>query len=178
MDGRPSVTRQEAARYVCWALFGLAIAHALYYHGQLPDTVASHFGANGEADGWSSKTTFTALYIVTVVAMALCFVGPIWLIPRIPDSMINMPRKDYWLAPERRQATFEVINECLLWFASATMLFLLDMFHQTIQANLGGTSTLSHVWWSLGIFLVFTTAWCVLFYRHFLRVPKDSAITQ
>jgi len=172
------MTRQEAAKYVCWAMFGLAVAHAFHYHGQLPETVASHFNAAGKADGWSSRTTFTALYLFTVAIMALCFLLPMGLLPKIPDSMINMPRKDYWLAPERRDATFEVVREYMHWIGTATMLFLIYMFHETIQANLSGTNKLGHFWWSLGAYTAIITVWCVLFYRHFLRVPPDDLTAQ
>lgn len=168
------MTRQEAAKCVCWTAFGLAVAHALYYHGQLPETVASHFNAAGEANGWSSRTTFTALYLATTGIMALCFLGPIWLMPKIPDSMINMPHKDYWLAPERRDETFQILNEYLLWLASATMLFLIDAFHQTIQVNLGESKTLGHFWWGLGAYVGLTTVWCALFYRQFMRTPEGG----
>ena len=57
----------------------LPMAIGLILWDKLPDTIATHFGLNGEADGWSSKATavfvipgfITALHLVCAFATSL-----------------------------------------------------------------------------------------------------------
>lgn len=57
----------------------LPMAVGLILWDKLPDTIATHFGLNGEADGWSSKATavffiplfITALHLVCAFATSL-----------------------------------------------------------------------------------------------------------
>ena len=148
------------------------LAHALYYYPQLPDQVAHHFGASGQPDAWGSKMNFLIIYLVTVAIMAATFLGAGLVIPRIPDSQISLPRKDYWLAPERRQQTLDYVLQQLLWLGSLTMLLLLDMFHQSFRVHLGKATSLDHFWVTMGVYLVLTGMWCIAFYRKFNR--KES----
>lgn len=144
----------------------ICISHALLYFPALPETVASQFGADGKPNTWMGKTEFVGLYIGVVVAVTLLFAGLAYAMPRLPDSMINLPNKAYWLAPNRRAAAFEYFTSLFMWFGSATLVFLFDIFHQVFQVHIGAAQTLTHVWWSTGLFLIFTLLWGLwLFYR-------------
>jgi len=104
----------------------LCVAQAVYYYPLLPDTVASHFNGAGQPDAWSSKATFVKIYLVATGLVAILFLAINFVMSKIPVSMINLPNKDYWLSEERRQDTFAFLSHYFLWFASATLLLLLD----------------------------------------------------
>ena len=71
-----------------WLLFLMLMAvaaHMAYYYPQLPDSVASHFGAGGRPDDWSSKGTYAAVIIAISAALALSFLGIGLLLRRLPN---------------------------------------------------------------------------------------------
>ncbi len=166
------MTMQRSALVVFLVLCALCVAHALYFYPQLPDTVASHFGARGEPDNWSGKGTFLGLHLVVMVVTAVTFLGIAWGVPHMPDDMVNLPNKAYWLAPERRQETFGFLSGAFLWFGSATLLLLLDTAHQSFRVHLGRAPALQHAWLSLGLYVGFTALWCVGLAVRFLRTKN------
>jgi len=153
---------------IVFALLCVAcVAHALYYYPRLPEQVAHHFGASGQPDALGSKTRFLVVYIVTVVVTAVTFLGSGLALPKIPNSLINLPNKEYWLAPERRQQTLDYMLPRFLWFGSITMLLLLYIFHQSFQVHLGKANKLEHFWIVMGAYLTISTVWCVAIYKKF-----------
>jgi uncharacterized membrane protein len=165
-------------RFALFALIALLVVIVLqvaYYAPKLPDTVASHFGPSGQADGWSSKTTFLALYGGVVVIT----IGPIlllpWLLRYIPDDLINMPHKEYWLAPERREETLRTVGVYLLWIGVGTLMLISHLMGETFATNLEPEPHLRDTfWWALGLYLAFVAVWCVVFVRHFRRPGESS----
>ncbi len=158
------------ARFLLVALLLVIALQVAYYAPRLPDTVASHFGAGGQPDGWSSKTELFVVYgVVAVVTVAPFLLLPL-LLRRIPDNLINLPRKDYWLAPERREETFRVITVYLLWLGNGTLMFLAHVMGVAMAANLEPEPRLGDTfWWSFGLYMAFVVLWLVAFIRHFYR---------
>jgi len=156
--------------FVLIALLGVVAFQIAHYAPLLPDTVASHFGPGGVPDGWSSKSSFLTLYVIILVITVGPFLGLPFLLRRLPNDLINLPKKDYWLAPERRDETLRTISTNLLWLGNATLMFLSHVMGVTLAANLtpephlGGT-----VLWALGIYLAFVLVWTVTFVRRFYR---------
>lgn len=120
--------------FVVLAVF--ATFQMVYFYPVLPDTVASHFGAGGRPDGWSSKTAFFTIFAAALAMTVVLFLALPLAILRLPASWINLPKKDYWLAPERARATREWLSRRLLWFGSATLAFLVFTLQATVRANL------------------------------------------
>jgi uncharacterized membrane protein len=148
----------------------LAVLQAAFYYPQLPDTVASHFGADGEANGWSPKQTF---FVVYFFALALV-VGIFLLLPvlyrRLPASMINLPNKDYWLAPGRKEKTLLFLRDQMNRFGVATLSLLIATIQLAIRANLRPEKRLSSTMWVLlGVYALYTGRWALTFYRKFQR---------
>jgi uncharacterized membrane protein len=152
-------------------LLMLCIAHAVYYYPLLPDRVASHFGASGQPDAWSGKASFVKLYLIMVAFIAVLFPGIGLILRKIPAYLINLPNKDYWLAPERSEETIAVLSRQLLWFGSATLLLLLDIIHQSFRVHLGKAQALEHPWISIVAYVVFTAFWSIALIVKFSRKP-------
>lgn len=144
---------------VLLSLSALCTAHALYYYPQLPDIVATHFGATGRPDAWAPKEAFLNVYLFTLAFCTVIFLGISFTASRLPVSMINLPNKSYWLAPERKQETLDFLFHYFLWFASATILLLCDVMHQAFQVHLGRSEVLPHPVVSLACYLGFTALW-------------------
>ena len=56
----------------------------------------------------------------------------------VPVSFINLPHRDYWLAPERRRATSAVMLRFGLWLACLMVLFFTALYGLVVQANSPG----------------------------------------
>lgn len=128
------------ARLVLCLLLGLillaAAADLAWFYPQLPAQIATHFNGRGAPDGWSSKTSFLLLQGVMLVLLPALFVGLALLLPRLPASMINLPHRDYWLAPARRAETLHTVSLFLLVIGCIIVLFLGGLMHFVMAANL------------------------------------------
>ena len=152
-------------------LFAAAVAQAVYYYSKLPNPMASHFGANGAANGWSSPGQFFAIILLVEAACAISFLCTP-LFSRLPVSMINMPNKDYWLAPERREQTMRRFGDSMLDFGIATQLMLLYGVQLAIQANLTDPPRLSdNIAWALAVYGLGTAVWTIHWMLSY-RLPK------
>ncbi len=98
------------ARAILYLLIGVFLAQIVYYYPNLPETVASHFNGLGKPDGWMTKQNFVIFESVLLLIIIFEFTLLPFVIEKMPNSLINLPNKDYWLATERREATLGVIR--------------------------------------------------------------------
>lgn len=159
--------------YVIVFLIGVALAQSVYYFPVMPDPMASHFGFNGEANGWMSKNGFFIFEAFLYLIMILSFI----VMPRTFEKYnvkagINVPNKDYWLAPERRDYFYSYFRESFGWFGVATLVLLVGTMQLTFAANLQANPVLDErKFWILFIgYLLFTTIWTIGFYRKFSKI--------
>jgi hypothetical protein len=101
--------------------------------------------------------------------VVLLFLGAASSFPKYPDSRLNLPNKDYWLAPQRREETFASITGHLLWFGTATFLLLIDIFRQVFRFNLGQAAALDHPVQSLAAYVAFAIGWLIVFWSRFAK---------
>jgi len=155
-------------------VFALCIVQILIEGPRLPDSVASHFGADGRADGWSSRNAFLVTFGLTYVFTALIIGGLGLFLHKIPPAFVNMPNKDYWLAPERRTETCARVFGMMLWMGAATLCFMCLLFRNIVRANMapeGDAGIGAGFWIIMGLYLAFTVGWVVRFFRVF-RKPE------
>jgi uncharacterized membrane protein len=162
---------RNTSRIIYVIVILLCILQAFYYYPRLPNRVASHFGASGLADSWSDKETFMKIYISIVVLIGILFSIISNVIRKLPDSMINLPNKDYWLSLGHRRNTIDFLARQFLWFGSATLLLILDVFHQSFNVNLGKAQTLSHPVASIAVYIGFSLLWSIILIAKFMRLP-------
>ena len=101
----------------------------------LPERVASHFGAEGRANGWMSRPAYLLFTGTFPLCLTGLFLGVGRLVRRLPAAYINIPRKDYWLAPERRAMTEFLIQNRLAGLACLLTLFFGGLHGLTVVAN-------------------------------------------
>jgi len=157
-------------------LVSVSILQVLFYASLMPVSIASHFNGDGEPNGWSSRTAFLGLYSSIFIMVVLLFRFMPGFLSRFPDAMINLPNKDYWLAPGRRAATFSTIKDRFICLGNGLMTFLIVMFQLVVQANLTEGSRLNSkaLWILLSVFVVFTISWTVNLIRM-LRTQAGQA---
>lgn len=155
------------------------------YYPHLPDQVASHFGGGGVADGWMSKQGFAAFSIVFPIAMATLLTGiqaSISLLGRMPASMVNVPNRWYWLAPERKEETIAFLagrtSRFMLVTGVATTGLMGAVTLRAMEANLQPEPRLTGFWPVLVVYLAVIVGGSVRLMigmrRKFGRVPPGA----
>ena len=103
-------------------------------------------------------------------------------IPRIislmPPELINLPKKQYWLAPEHLAETHAFLNSYFAWFGCAVFLIMILTFDYAIQSNLhpDNRPDISRMWCILAGFVLFTLVWTIRMLLRFGRVPpRDNS---
>lgn len=120
----------------------LTLVQVFLYSSSLPQRVASHFGQNGAADGWMTRSSFLALHLGLQASCAAFLLAIARFGRFLPDSLLSMPHKDYWLHADRRESTLEYTEAMLTCIAGVTATFLAVVFQCVYQANVGGTGKL------------------------------------
>ena len=97
-----------------YSAFIILLVGAIYFvintSTHLPAQMASHFNAEGIADGFMSKEGYT----YTMLALVVLVPGLLAVLPfgmrKLPASLINLPHKEYWLQPEKQEETFLTLS--------------------------------------------------------------------
>src|SRR5258708_5863669 len=118
------------------ALFWLGFAGYVWLTApQLPESVATHFGAGGPPNGLMSRAQPLRFTLVMGTALPAFVLGVFAFMRNRPGRMLNIPHKDHWLAPERREATFDFVQSCGYWLAGLLVAFLAGLHHSILAAN-------------------------------------------
>jgi len=97
------------------------------------------------------------------------FVGLPALLRFVPTSMINLPHREYWLSPQKRQETFDRIAGYIAGFGVLTLSMLLTVIQFTIEANMDGTQRLPTPWFLVVLpgYIAAVVVWLVVFFSAF-----------
>jgi len=150
-----------------------SIIQAVIYWPQMPEKMATHFGAGGQPDGWMARTSFVGLTILMQIGLAGMMLGFGRLTRILPTSMINIPNREYWLADERREQTLRETESMMAWIAAGTAMFLLLIFWLTFDANTGEEIKLNAFvsWIAVVVFVVALLGFCFARVAKYYRVP-------
>jgi uncharacterized membrane protein len=119
-----------------------AVAIVAATSADLPARVAVHFGSGGGANGFQSRDGYELWMIGLVVALPLALVVIIAGLPRIGACVANIPNKDYWLAPVRREGTFERLTRFATLLGILMVVFLTAVHLVIVEANGSARPTL------------------------------------
>jgi len=112
-----------------------ATAFILYTGRGLPPIVASHFGAAGEANGSMTRGAYLAFMLVVTVGLPALVVFALDATLRAGTRFINLPNRDYWLAPERREDTIAFLLGQNVRFGTLLVVFLAYTHALVVAAN-------------------------------------------
>jgi uncharacterized membrane protein len=151
------------------------VAFIISATGNLPENIASHFNGAGVPNGFMSQKGYLIFMLVFAVGIPAVVVGGISVALRSAQGSINIPNKNYWLAPERKQETIEFLNGHMAWFGSIFAVFLSYVHWLLIKANSVQPAQLSinHLFLGIGALLVSIFLWGTLLSVKFMRVPKS-----
>lgn len=110
------------------------VAYLVFSATQLPDRLASHFNAQGLPDGWMGRADYLRFMAIFGFGFPAFIVGISSLFRLFPQG-INLPHRDYWLAPERRADTYAYLHRLGLWYACMCLCFVVGLHFFVVQAN-------------------------------------------
>jgi len=112
------------------------------------------------------------MLVLVVAAPALVASSALWA-RVLPPQLVSLPNKRYWLSPERRAASLEVLASLSLRFAAALAIFLCFVHWLVVQANSVKPPKLQEEWLFAGLAVLgaLTLLWIFSLYRRFGRVP-------
>jgi hypothetical protein len=70
----------------------------------MTEWVAIHFGVDGQPNDWMSRTAATLPFASFQIGMSIFLVGVNALAHRLPDSMLNILNREYWLGLPKSDA--------------------------------------------------------------------------
>ncbi|MGB6683779.1 MAG: DUF1648 domain-containing protein [Candidatus Acidiferrum sp.] len=155
----------------------LAVLASIYFwsnYAQLPEVVASHFNARSVANGWQPKSVFFEFFAGTVAIAAFLTFGISAIISRMPVAMINLPNREYWLAPDHREETLAFLSGYFAWFGCAALVVAATAVNYAVGRNLHpeAQSDIPVFLYVLGGFLVLAIASSIRVLKRFSRVPS------
>lgn len=168
------VVPMRLSRIALIVVVALGITQLVALAVMLPETVASHFGLGGKPDAFMPRGAFIvvmALFETLVLVTAL--VGPA-ILRHAPTELVNLPNKEYWLAPENKARAIERFTGHMEAFGAAFGALFLVVNTLVLRANLRQAPLEEAVFiTALVAFFAFTAVWTVRLFRAF-RIPPEA----
>jgi len=149
----------------------LAIAFVFATGRSLPPLVASHFIARGAANGYMPHDTYLRFTTALLVGLPLFIAFISGFTSILPARLINLPNREYWLAPERQADTLSYLRRQGARFAVILAIFLCFVHWLVVQANAHSPPLFPESLFFIGTaaFLGALVIWLGRFILHFRR---------
>jgi hypothetical protein len=102
---------------------------------ELPARVASHFGPGNLANDAMDRLSYLMLMLGLAVGLPVLLVATFSRMPRAMERKLNIPHRDYWLAPERRQRTLAYLGSHACWLGTLLAAYLTGVHLVLLAAN-------------------------------------------
>lgn len=149
------------------------VVFVLVSSGSLPETTASHFGSGGLANGFTSRGAYITLMAVMTGGIPLLVAGSVIAAMKVSGGSINLPNREYWLAPERRGETVTWLVRHTQMFAVVLLVFLCYVHWLVLRANAVQPPRLEEPLFVGGLvaFFALLAAWLIGLVLRFRRIP-------
>jgi uncharacterized membrane protein len=157
-------------------LTALALSYLLFFeylnisYQSLPDKVASHFGIDGQPNGWMPRDVLVEFMAGIGFFLPLIIIIVMGSIGWMPVKLVNLPNRDYWLGPAQRKATADWFLRHGIWFATLNVLFITGTHWLVVQANTGDAQLKPmNLLLVIGSYLAGICLWLALLLRRFTQ---------
>lgn len=149
----------------------LAVAFELITAHPLQALVASHFSASGIVNGFMSREDYLLMMTGITIGMPLLLALIAASARILPARFINLPQREYWLAPERRDRTIDTFVRMSMLLAHLLAAFLCFIHWLVVRANSMQPPQFPDTQFMIGgaLFLLALLAWLVRFFTAFRR---------
>ncbi len=155
-------------------LFSLAVLllQAALAFPDLPDQMVTHMDLNGTPDGYGSRNEFFFAFGLAVLVINIMPPLVQLLMRRLPESLVNLPYKEYWFADAARKAKAinHVYGMMALTMGLVNVMFIL-ILQQVTDLSTGRPSFLPVwlIWCIIPLLILFP----LLYLFRIFRVPEQ-----
>jgi len=142
------------------ALAASGAAFIIATAGDLPAQVASHFGRTDQPNAWTARDIYVAIMVGAATLLPLFLIVLIAWLPRVFPRAVNLPNRDYWLAPERRARSLAALADFGWAFGCLLTLFIVGVHGVIVAANTSMPAQLPERPFQ-GLIAAFIAAMCV-----------------
>lgn len=156
---------------ICLIVF--AVVFVIYTTAYLPDRVATHFSGYNQADGWMSRSGYLLFLLAFLIGAPLLLSLGLGTLPGKFPQWTNVPHRDYWLAPLRRNESLQFLSAHGKRLGCLVVMLMLGIHYTLLLANHMQpprlpVSTFSSILFGFVLALIW---WIVRLYRRF---PKQT----
>jgi hypothetical protein len=157
-----------------WLALGALIWRTL---DRLPVRVATHFGLGGQPNGWMTRGSLVLFTLGFAIGLPILLHLTFLLIRRLAGAGFNIPHRDHWLAPERRDATLAHVQYWFSWIICVLVAFFAGVHYVIVDANSRHPVALSLplLGATVASFLLLKVICLALLLIPFFQVPKPNA---
>ena len=132
-------------------MLGLMVYLILRNYSTLPDTIPTHFNAQGAADDWGSKGMLLLFPAISVPLYIFLTVFNAWIsVVRDPKSLINLPSQTKAAISDASAERLRVfVVRSLLMMKTLTMGLMTYMVYATIEVARGEARTLGIAFYAI-----------------------------
>ena len=139
----------------------------------LPPRVASHFDVHGFANGYMGRDDYLLLMAGIGFGIPILLAALLSAVPYLAPTRLRIPARDYWIAPERRDATLNTIATSGLVIANIVAAFMIAVQLLVVQANNRAPPQLDNasLYTLIALLVIAILAWQIILWRRF-QVPR------
>jgi hypothetical protein len=78
-----------------------------------------------------------------IFIITLSFVGVPYIVNNIPDDLLSIPNKDYWLSTDNQERLIKIISKYMYSIGLAINIFMIFIFHQIYRFNIHAVNNVS-----------------------------------
>ncbi len=132
-EARQIMNSRSFIVFVCLVVAAAAFVFSTI--DQLPETVATHYGAGGRANGWMTRSGYLLFMMVFLLGFSTLVSFLIGFIPHMLPSLTSIPNRDYWLAEERREGLLQFLSSHGWWLGCLIVLLSGSMHYAILEAK-------------------------------------------
>jgi uncharacterized membrane protein len=160
----------------------LACAAAFIWHTShdLPERVASHFDASGQANGYMPRAMYARFMLgVTVVVPLLLAILPAAAVSS-PRTRLNVPNREYWQDPKHRPEVVAILRRHMTQGGCLMAAFLAYVHWLVVRANALTPPSLDNTWFigGLVVFVVALVGSGLAMVGRFRDVPRQAGMAR
>lgn len=138
---RRPATRLTAPLFVL--TLAVCLVELFWAYNQLPERVHAHFSSWLHLGGEGPRWILVAICGAIPVLIAIAALISIRLVKRQPDKFVQIPNRDYWMSPIRRDRTLDSIVSRIYLLGAVKFAADAIFIYAAVRANLAGTSELN-----------------------------------
>lgn len=112
--------------------FGLSL---LWLRAEMPERLATHFSASGQADGWMTREQHLWGMVLLGFGLPAVVIGICYCIRFFPPSMLNVPKAAYWRSPAHYPEACGILLRWSYCVGAVSLVWTGLLHHQIVLAN-------------------------------------------